>query len=239
MGRYSQPLAPQFADFAGVVTSQQGLDVGCGPGALTGELVRRLGPWGVRAVDPSESFVAAAQARFPGVSIQRAAAEDLPFADHEFDIALAQLVVHFMKDPVTGLREMRRVTHPGGTVAACVWDHAGGQGPLAVFWEAARLLDPSLTDESHLAGTREGHLAQLFDQAGLNDVETGVLSVNVDHPGFDEWWEPFTLGVGPAGAYAAALDPDRRMQLREQCRRSLPPREFSVTARAWSARATA
>ncbi len=236
MGRYSLPLAPQLADFAMITVGQRALDVGCGPGALTGELVRRLGADAVSAVDPSEPFVAAAQQRYPGVTVQRAAAEQLPFADQAFDAALAQLVVHFMADPVRGLREMMRVTRKDGVVAACVWDHAGGQGPLGVFWEAARELDRDIEDESQLAGAREGHLAQLFRAAGLHGVEEGVLSVDVEHPSFEEWWEPFTLGVGPAGHYAAGLEAGRQARLRERCRELLPAAPFVSTARAWAAR---
>lgn len=146
IGRYSVPLAPRFAEFAGVAAGQRVLDVGCGPGALTVELVRLLGAEAVRAVDPSENFVAAVRARHPGVQVQRAAAEQLPFDDELFDAALAQLVVHFMADPVVGLREMARVTTAGGVVAGCVWDHAGGQGPLSLFWKAARQLDPGVED---------------------------------------------------------------------------------------------
>src|SRR5688572_219697 len=157
MGKYSRLLAPQLADLAGVRRGQRALDVGCGPGALTAELVRRLGPEAVAAVDPSESFVAAALARNPGVNVIRASAEALPFPDQSFDAALAQLVVHFMADPVAGLAEMARVTRRAGVVVACVWDHAGGQGPLGLFWEAARTLDPGVADESQLAGAREGH----------------------------------------------------------------------------------
>ena len=236
MGRYSVPLAPQLANFAMITVGQRVLDVGCGPGALTAELVRQLGPDAVAAVDPSEPFVAAAQQRHPGVSVQRAAAEQLPFGDQAFDAALAQLVVHFMADPVRGLREMARVTRKDGVVAACVWDHAGGQGPLSVFWEAARELDRDVDDESQLAGAREGHLAQLFRAAGLHGVEEGVLSIDVEHPSFEEWWEPFTLGVGPAGDYAAGLEARRQAQLRERCRELLPAAPFVLTARAWAAR---
>lgn len=210
MGRYSVPLAPQFADFAAVAAGQQVIDVGCGPGALTAELLRRLGPAAVSAVDPSETFVAAARERHPGVSVRRAPAEQLPFGDQAFDAALAQLVVHFMAHPVTGLREMARVTRKHGVVAACVWDHAGGRGPLGLFWEAAHELDPEVEDESRLAGAREGHLAQLFEAAGLHDIEEGALSVTVEHPSFEDWWEPFTLGVGPAGGYVAGLEENRQ-----------------------------
>ena len=141
MGRYSTLLSAQLADLAGIVDGQRAIDVGCGPGALTAELVGRLGADRVAAVDPSAPFVAAARVRHPGVDVREAAAESLPFPDATFDAALAQLVVHFMADPVAGLREMARVTRQGGVVAACVWDHAGGQGPLGLFWSAARELD--------------------------------------------------------------------------------------------------
>ena len=222
MGQYSEPLAPRFADLAGIGNGQRVLDVGCGPGALTAELVSRVGVASVSAAEPSASFAAAAGERLPGVEVCQAAAEQLPFADGTFDAALAQLVVHFMADPVQGLREMRRVTRPGGMVAACVWDHAGGRGPLAAFWSAVRQLDPAADDESGLAGVREGHLASLFTQAGLNRCAVTTLTVRVRHASFDDWWEPFTLGVGPAGAYVASLTPDHRTALREQCRRLLP-----------------
>lgn len=236
MGRYSSLLAPRFADLAAVTPGQRALDVGCGPGALTAQLVRRLGEGAVSAVDPSEPFVAAIQERHPGVRVQRAAAEDLPFEDRTFDVALAQLVVHFMTDPVAGLREMARVTRSGGVVAACVWDHGGGQGPLSLFWDAARRLDPGIDDESKGAGAREGHLAQLLKDAGLGEIEEHALSVSVEHPSFEEWWEPFMLGVGPAGDFASHLDAKRQAQLRELCREMLPPAPFVLTARTWAAR---
>ena len=239
MGRYSVPLAPAFADFAGVEPGQRVLDVGCGPGALTAVLAARLGPAAVTAVDPSESFAAAAAERYPDVDVRRAAAEQLPFEHGEFDAALAQLVVHFLTDPEAGLREMKRVTRDGGIVAACVWDFAGGQAPLSPFWDAARELDPDVVDESRLPGAREGHLTELFEAAGLRDVEERPLSVEVEHASFEEWWEPFTLGVGPAGDYAARLDPERLAELRERCREKLPPAPFTVDARAWCARARA
>jgi SAM-dependent methyltransferase len=236
MGRYSVPLASLLADFAGVAAGQQVLDVGCGPGALTTELVARLGPSSVAAVDPSEPFVAASRERHLGVDVQLAAAEELPFAADEFDAALAQLVVQFMADPVAGLREMARVTRKDGVVAACVWDHAGGQGPLSLFWEAARELDPDVEDESERAGTREGHLAELFGGAGLREIAESALSVRVEHPSFEDWWEPFTLGVGPAGAFVASLDGDGQARLRERCRELLPEAPCVPPARAWATR---
>ncbi len=236
MGRYSEPLAAWLAGLAGVRRGQRALDVGCGPGALTAELVSRLGPDAVCAVDPSPPFAAAVRGRCPGVDVRLAGAEQLPFGDGAFDATLAQLVVHFMTSPVAGLREMARVTRPGGVVAACVWDHAGGQGPLTAFWRAVRELDPSADDESELPGVREGHLAQLFGQAGLAGAHATALTVRVRHATFDEWWEPFTLGVGPAGAYVASLADRDRAALREHCRQELAPAPIEVSATAWAVR---
>ena len=237
MGRYSNPLAPSFADFAGVVPGQRALDVGAGPGALTAVLADRLGAAAVTAVEPSEPFVAALRERHPDVTVLHAAAEDLPFEDGSFDTAIAQLVVHFMNDPARGLSEMRRVTAPGGVVAANVWDHGGGRGPLSTYWEVVRELDPSSTGEGELAGATQGDLTHLFEQVGFTDVEEEPLTVTLEHETFEEWWEPYTLGVGPAGSYVAGLDPEAREELRERCRERLSDPPFVIRASAWSARA--
>jgi SAM-dependent methyltransferase len=236
MGRFSGPLGPLFADFAGVEASGRALDVGCGPGALTGELVARLGAPNVAAIDPSEAFVEAARDRNPEVDVRQAPAEKIPFGDDAFDFALAQLVVHFMADAVAGLREMARVTRPGGVVAACVWDYYGRTSPLSQFWTALEEFDPSAEGEAHLAGAREGQLVELFEAAGLADVQQSSLSVGVDFASFEEWWAPYELGVGPAGAYVAGLDDARREELRELCRARMPPAPFTVTGSAWAAR---
>ncbi|MEP7022559.1 MAG: class I SAM-dependent methyltransferase [Actinomycetota bacterium] len=235
MGRFSEPLAVSFADLAGLGSGGRVLDVGCGPGALTAELVRRHGSARVSAVDPSQSFVAAVRERLPGVEVRRAPAEALPFPDGAFGAVLAQLVVHFMTDPVAGLREMGRVAGPGGTVAACVWDHAGGGGPLSLFWRAAKDLDPSAPDESGLAGAREGHLAELFGQAGLSPAREGSLTVSARYESFGDWWGSYLLGVGPAGAYVAGLAGDELAALRGHCRDLLPAGPIGISAIAWTA----
>ena len=239
MGRYSVLLSPQLADFAGVVPGQYVLDVGCGPGALTAELARRVGPERVTAVDPEERFVAAARSRNPGATVSRASAERLPFDARTFEASLAQLVVHFMTDPVAGLAEMARVTRRGGTVAACVWDYAGDRAPLSVFWRVAHEMDAAVTDESELPGARKGSLSKLFSAAGLRDVEERLISASVTHASFEEWWEPYTRRVGPAGVYVAGLDPERRNELRERCRRALGDAPFEVRFSAWAARGSA
>jgi SAM-dependent methyltransferase len=236
MGRYSEPLAARFADWVGVRSGDHVLDVGCGPGALTAVLAERLGTDAVVAVDPSPSFRQAVQDRLPALDVRAASAEQLPFTDGAFDHALAQLVVHFMADPVVGLAEMRRVTRPGGTVATCVWDIAGDRGPVSVIWRAALELDPQAAGEANLPGVRERDLVDLSRAAGLVDVEQAELAVTVRHPSFEEWWEPYTLGAGPAGAYVAGLGEPGRARLRERCRELLPAAPFDITAVAWAAR---
>ncbi len=232
MGRFSEPLAPKFVDQVGAAPGQRALDVGCGPGALTAALVDRLGAGQVSAVDPSESFVAALHERLPDVQVQSGTAEALPFEDDTFDLALAQLVVHFMKDPVAGLAEMARVTKPGGIVAANVWDHARGNGPVTVFWTAVHTFDSDEEHEATMPGIREGHLAELFTQAGLTPEET-TLSVEAHFESFDDWWVPYTMGVGPAGEYVKKLDDAQREQLRDAAARLLPEGPFDLPAQAW------
>ena len=240
MGRFSQPLAPLFASFSGLTSADEMvIDVGCGPGALTTVLVEALGEDRVAAIDPSEPFISALRDRLPGVDVRAATAESIPFPDGAFDRAMAQLVVHFMPDPVAGVREMARVTRPGGTVAASVWDHGGREGPLSTFWEAAREMDEFVHDESGLPGVNEGSLPAIFAEAGLGDVVGSSLEVEVGFEDFDQWWAPFTLGVGPAGRYVVGVDEERRERLRERCAELLPTGPFRVRAKAWAARGTA
>ena len=151
-----------------------------------------------------------------------------------FDAALAQLVVHFMAEPVVGLREMARVTRVGGAVAACVWDFEGERAPLSRFWATARSFDPLVVDESHLAGARHGHLEELFADAGVVDVRATTVVARIEEPTFEAWWEPYTLGVGPAGAYVATLDEGQREHLRAACREALGPGPITIEAQAWA-----
>ncbi|GCD88984.1 class I SAM-dependent methyltransferase [Nocardioides sp. LS1] len=238
MGAWSTGLAPQLIAYAGVRPGQTVLDVGCGPGILTRPLVDLLGADHVVAVDPSPSFVAATADRFPGVRVAEAGAESLPLDDGEVDHALAQLVVHFMTDPVAGLAEMARVTRPGGVVAASVWDHGGGRGPLSTFFEAVQSLDPDNPGERDYAGVNAGHLGELLRAAGLGRVEETRHDVERHYDDVDAWWAPYTLGVGPAGAYVAGLDDDGKEALLEACRARLPRGPFTATASAWVARGT-
>jgi SAM-dependent methyltransferase len=238
MGRWSEPLADELVGLVRPEHGQRALDVGCGPGALTTRLVDRLGADAVSAVEPSAPFVEAVRAALPDVDVRQAPAEDLPYDDEQFDLTLAQLVVHFMANPVAGLAEMRRVTRPGGLVAASVWDHGGGRGPLSPFWSAVHDLQPEATDESGLPGSREGDLADLFRRAGLESVEEQEQSVTIGFASFDDWWEPFKLGVGPAGAYVARLGDDERDAVRDRCRERLGDGAFELTSAAWTATAT-
>jgi SAM-dependent methyltransferase len=235
MGRFSRLLAPQMVELADVHAGQDALDVGCGTGMLTTLLVDRLGPDHVTGIDPSAMFVEAARQRFPGVRIDHGSAESLPYPDAAFDVAIAQLVVHFMQDPVAGIREMARVARPGGAVAACVWDHAGGTGPVSLYWDAARDAAPGAADESSLAGAREGHLVELFESAGLREVRGSVVIAELEMATFDEYWAPFERGVGPAGAHFASLGPEARDRLRERARELAGGEPFTITARAWAA----
>ncbi len=239
MGRYSRPLAATLADWLELTPGQRALDVGCGPGALTGQLVERLGSDQVSAVDPSVPFVEACRSRFPGVDVRQGTAEALPYDADSFDVAGSCLVVHFMADPVAGVAEMARVTGDGGWVAATTWDLSGRREPMAPIWDALAEVDPDHPGEGHFpAGTR-GELVEIFEGAGVRDVEGTEMPVRVTHPSFEEWWEPYLRGVGPVGEVIAALAPARREQLRATCRERLGEGPFDITAVAFAARGRA
>ena len=178
MGRYAEPLAEVFVAFAGVGAGDKVLDVGCGPGALTAQLLSTGAE--VTAIDPSPPFIDAIRMCFPDVDACIGTAEELPYDSGVFDASLAQLVVHFMTEPVVGIGQMARVTRPGGVIAACVWD--GTTGAPAPFWDAVHVIDPEAQDEALLAGAYQGHLTELFEAAGLRDVEEDSIAVDVMHP---------------------------------------------------------
>jgi SAM-dependent methyltransferase len=239
MGRFSGPLAEQFVRLAGPRPGERALDVGCGPAVATALLVDLLGADHVAAVDPSKQLVGATRDRFPDADVRLGYAEDLPFRDATFDVALAQLVVPFMADPVAGLREMGRVVRPGGTVAACAWDVPSGHSPLGLFWRAADDLSPGASGAAVRPGMRPGHLADLARDAGLEHLAATELEITVRCASFEEWWTPFLLGVGPAGEYVESLDDAGRAALRERSQ-DLVSRElgadgsFEIRGRAWA-----
>src|SRR3954467_10033233 len=176
MGRYTRTLAPRLADAAGVAPGMRVLDVGCGPGGLTDVLAARLGDENVAGIDPAPQFAQACGERHPGADVRVGVAEDLPWDDGAFDATISSLVIAFMRDPDQGVREMARVTRPGGTVAACMWDiPGGGMTMLSTFWAAVRELDPGATGEQARAGVTEGDIGERLRRAGLSDVVEGAL----------------------------------------------------------------
>jgi ubiquinone/menaquinone biosynthesis C-methylase UbiE len=237
MGRYTPALATALADVAGIQPGMRVLDVGCGPGGLTRELATRLGPGNVAAIDPAAQFAAACRDRNPGADVRTGVAEQLPWPAAHFDAALSSLVIGFLDDPGQGVKEMARVTRPGGVVAACMWDIAlGGMTMLRIFWTAARQVEPAAPGESAMAGTTDGDIGRLLREAGLQHVTSGALTSHADYAGFHDFWQPFTLAVGPAGHYLHNLTAARQAAVRDACRAQLPDGPFTLPARAWYAR---
>src|SRR6202166_4862729 len=226
MGRFSTRLAPVFADFAGVEPGMRSLDVGAGTGALTAELVRRGGE--VAAAEPSAAFAAALRSRFPGLDVRQAGAEELPWPDDSFDVALAQLVIAFMSDAPAGVREMRRVA---GIVAVCMWDREGMEMLAAID----RTRDALGVSRENSYRSRD-EIEQLVGEG----AESELLEVDADYVDFEDFWSGLVGGVGPAGAWAVALDDEQRATARAELFRQLgePEEPFTLTGRAWAAKAT-
>jgi ubiquinone/menaquinone biosynthesis C-methylase UbiE len=242
MGRYSRLLSPLFADFARLEQEWRVLDVGCGPGALSSELASRVGAERVGAADPSSSFVSACAERVPGMDARVAPAEKLPWPDGSFDAVLSQLVVSFLADPDSALREMCRVARHGALIAGCVWDYGGEMQMLRTFWDSALALDPTAPDEARvMAFTDPSSLQQLWRRTGLGEVEAAPLVVDMAYADFADYWTPFLTGTGPGGRYCLSLENRHQAALRDECFRRLgaPSGPFTLTARAWAVRGVA
>jgi len=238
MGRYSVQLAPLFADFAGVKADHRALDVGCGPGALTVELARRVGAGRVAAIDPAPQFVEACRQRVVGADVRVGGAETLPWADATFDVALAQLVLTFMTDAPSALREMRRVVRPGGTVAACMWEADGGMPMIESVWRAVAQVDP-LGASARPKGRfhTRAEIEELF-RGTFSRCELAPLEVASGYADFDDYWTSLLGAGGNLGAYVSRLDEPARARLRAATYEVLgrPTGPLRMTGRAWAAR---
>lgn len=244
MGRWSRPLGRAFLEWLRPPSAAHWLEVGCGTGALTAAIVSSCGPRSVAACDPSDAFIARARETLadPRVSFVTGGAESLPFRDGGYDLAVSALVLNFVPAPHEALAMLRPRLRPGGTVAACVWDYAEGMEFLRVFWDEAVALAPragALDEGSRFPLCAAPALRALFEAAGLTQVETGAIEIETRFSGFDDYWEPFLRGTGPAPAFVASLDAPARDELGERLRRRLPAGasgEIRLRARAWSVR---
>jgi ubiquinone/menaquinone biosynthesis C-methylase UbiE len=239
-GRYGPELAAAFMHFAGVEPSMHVLDIGCGTGALTTRLAQIADR--VTAVDPSQDYADACRQRVPGAVVHVGSADALPFDDGDFDAVLSQLVIQAFGDAPVAVREMRRVAAPGGVLAACVWDFRGGMPLLDAYWAAVRATDPEGAraagdDSTNPWCTRDG-LGQLWERAGIADVQTAELAAGAGYDDFDDAWFSFAAGAGTSGKYCRSLDDHRRAALREEFRGRLeaPDGPFRLEARAWAVR---
>jgi ubiquinone/menaquinone biosynthesis C-methylase UbiE len=244
MGRWSRLLAPAYITFAGVKNGDRVLDVGTGTGSLAAAIEASMPASEIIGVDPSEGFIAYAQKQVGSTRahFEVGDAQALSFKDAAFDNTLALLVMNFIPDPSKAIAEMRRVTRPQGVVSACVWDYDAGMQMLRLFWDEAIALDPAIEpkDERHMKFSHQGELEDLWRNAGLINVEGQALVINQAYSSFSDYWEPFTKGAGPGGAFVVSLSEDHRQQLEARMRkRLLGDRQdgpFTLKARAWCVR---
>lgn len=243
VGRYGRGLALGLIEFAAITPGQRVLDVGCGTGQLTAELAATVGGENVAAVDVSDAVLAVCRGRVPTADVREASAEALPFAAREFDAALAQLVVNLVEDPPGAVREMARVTRPGGTVAACFWDD--NEMPLLrSLWDGVRAIAPEALAEVSAAaqvGLADVEVLRAWwEGAGLGDVALGEFEVSADYESFDDLWAPFEAGVGHSGKTYLSLEPTERAAVRADAHRRLgsPDGAFQLTAGVCAVRGT-
>jgi len=244
MGRWSRELAPLLVRFAGIQDGDAVLDVGSGTGALAAAAALAAPSSRIVGVDPAEPYVVFAQARRTGdlMRFEVGDAQHLTFADASFDRTLSLLILNFIPDRQKALTEMMRVTRPGGTVAAAVWDYGRGMEMLRLFWDEVVALDSDAEakDERHMELSRPGELGALWRAHGLRDVAEEALTIETRFSSFDDYWSPFLENQGPAGVFVATLEADGREELRTRLRRRLvgdgPDRPLVFGARAWAVR---
>lgn len=244
MGQWSRKLAPLFLEFAQLQNDDSVLDVGSGTGALAAAVLSESPSSRVVGIDPSATYVDYARSKTEGdrATFEKGDAQKLRFADHTFDKTLSLLVINFIPDPSKATAEMKRVTRPGGVVAAAVWDYDEGMEMLRIFWDQVVELDPSAEprDERHMPYCRPDQLRSLWLECGLVDVQVEPLVISMEFASLDEFWSPFLEGQGPAGAYVATLSEDEQLRLKESIRQRLEVESDSgtieLTARAWAVR---
>lgn len=242
MGRWSELAAPLFANFASVPDDGKVLDIGSGTGSLSLAITRSCSLCRVEGIDLSREYIAFARTRTrnPRIRFETGDAQNLPYEAETFDAAVSLLVFNFLPDPAKALSEARRVTRLGGSVSAAVWDYGEGMRMLRIFWDAAGALNPSAErfDEKHMPLCRRGELSELWAQGGLQKVEESALKITMKFENFDNFWNPFLLGQGPAGTYVKRLPKLRISALREEVRKRLgdPRKAFTLPARMWAVR---
>ena len=246
VGRWSRLIARAFLDWLAISPGAGWSDIGCGTGALSQAILERGAPRQVVGIDPSDDYLQHARARLtdPRTSFRLGDAQNLPAADAEFDAVVSGLVLNFVPDARRAVSEMRRITRPGGTVAAYVWDYAGRMECMRYFWDAAVALDPGaveLDEGRRFPLATPTALADLFTAAGCRAVASRAVDVPTVFEDFQDYWSPFLGGQGPAPGYCMALPEERRAALRERLEARLPLQpdgRIHLTARAWAVKGT-
>ena len=245
VGRWSRQVAPLFLSWLNIPAARRWLDVGCGTGALCTAIVDRCSPSSVVGIEPSEGFLKTAKKNLAGrAALHQGSATAIPLDDASVDVVVSGLVLNFIPDQRGALLEMARVTSKGGTIAAYVWDYGGTMDLMRFFWDAVVEINPDaakLDEGVRFPLCRPESLEKLFASAGLDGVEVKPIDIPTPFANFDDYWQPFLGGQGPAPAYAMSLNDAARTRLRNRIRERVPTEangSISMTARAWATRAT-
>jgi SAM-dependent methyltransferase len=245
VGRWSRQVAPEFLSWLGIPPSRKWLDVGCGTGALCAAIIDRCAPASVAGVEPSSGFLKTAADNLAGrAAIHQGGATAIPLTDGSVDVVVSGLVLNFVPDQRAALAEMARVAGKDGTIAAYVWDYAGKMELMRFFWDAAVELNAdatSLDEGVRFPLCHPEALSKLFVGAGLKGIEVKSIDIPTPFANFDDYWQPFLGGQGPAPAYAMSLEETARARLRDRLRERIPTAAngaILLTARAWAIRAT-
>lgn len=242
VGRWSRPVAREFLDWLAIPAGASWADVGCGTGALVEGILSACAPAAVIGIDRSDGFIQAAERQLvdPRARFQVGDATALPLDTDSYDVAVSGLVLNFVSDPTAMVREMIRVTKPGGVVAAYVWDYAGGMAMMRHFWDAAIAVSPEAAARDQAERfplCQPQPLAALWEDLGLTAVSVRAIDIPTVFRDFADYWTPFLGKQGAAPTYLASVDAETQERIRTLLESRLQPGPdgiIALTARAWA-----
>jgi len=222
MGIWSLLTGQDFLEWLAPVPGLRWIDIACGTGAFTELIMQRCAPSEIQALDPAEAQLVYARQRSgsSGATFIEGDAMALPFEDGRFDAAVMALALNLMPDPSKGVSEMVRVVRSGGTVSTYIWDLPGGGFPYEPIQTEMRAIGMAAPEPPRADTTVMAALVTLWEDTGLEAIQTRQISVKRNFSDFEDFWSAST-GTGLLRPTITAMAREDLAQLQARVRTRL------------------